>query len=63
MVVWEIVGHGSMKSASRMNSMVMVFVDSTEKADELVVAGVINGALMPVFPLSKLVKKVIDLIV
>lgn len=49
-----------MKNASRMNSMVVVFVDNTEKADELVVAGVIiNGVLMPVFPLSNPFKKVL----
>ncbi|TWW71224.1 Transposon TX1 uncharacterized 82 kDa protein ORF 1 [Takifugu flavidus] len=40
LAVGEIVGHGSVKSTSRMNSAVVVFVDSTEKADELVVAGV-----------------------
>ncbi|TWW71118.1 Transposon TX1 uncharacterized 82 kDa protein ORF 1 [Takifugu flavidus] len=60
LAVGEIVGHGSVKSVSRMNSAVVVFVDSTEKADELVVAGVvINDELTPVFPLSNPVKKVI----
>lgn len=29
----EIVGHGSIKSVSRMNSTVVVFVDSPDKAD------------------------------
>lgn len=43
-----------------MNSTVVVFVDSTEKADQQVVAVVvINGALTPVFPLSNPVKKVV----
>ncbi|TWW71510.1 hypothetical protein D4764_16G0000070 [Takifugu flavidus] len=60
LVVGEIVGHRSVKSASRINSTVVVFVDSTEKADQMVVAGVvINGALMLVFPLSNPVKKVV----
>ncbi|TWW78313.1 hypothetical protein D4764_11G0004340 [Takifugu flavidus] len=58
LAVGEIVGHGSVKSASRMNSAVVVFVDSTEKAIELVVAGVVvNGELTPVFSLSNAVKK------
>ncbi|TWW77350.1 hypothetical protein D4764_12G0007400 [Takifugu flavidus] len=58
--VGEIVGHGSVKSASRMNSALVVFVDSIDKADQLVVAGVaVNGELTPVFPLSNPVKKVI----
>ncbi|TWW77620.1 hypothetical protein D4764_12G0010100 [Takifugu flavidus] len=52
----------SVKSASRMNSMVVVFLDSTDKANQLVVAGVvINGALTPVFPLSNQAKKVVVL--
>ncbi|TWW71152.1 hypothetical protein D4764_17G0006350 [Takifugu flavidus] len=60
LAVGEIVGHGSVKSASRINSMVVVFVDSTDKADQLVVAGVVmNGALMLVFFLSNLAKKVV----
>ncbi|TWW61838.1 Transposon TX1 uncharacterized 82 kDa protein ORF 1 [Takifugu flavidus] len=59
LAVGEILGHGGVKSASRMNSMVVVFVDSTDKADELLVAGVVvNGELTPVFSLSP-VKKVI----
>lgn len=41
-------------------STVVVFVDSIDKADQLVKAGVIiNGALMPVFPLTNPVKKVV----
>ncbi|TWW67214.1 Transposon TX1 uncharacterized 82 kDa protein ORF 1, partial [Takifugu flavidus] len=48
LAVGEIVGHGSVKSTSRMNNAVVVFVDSTDKADELVVAGVaVNGELTP----------------
>lgn len=51
--VGKIVGNGSMKCASRMNSMVVVFVDSTDKADQLVEAVVIiYGALTSVFPLA-----------
>ncbi|TWW78233.1 hypothetical protein D4764_11G0003540 [Takifugu flavidus] len=36
LAVGDIVGHGSMKSASRMNKMVVVFVGSTDMADQLV---------------------------
>lgn len=49
LAVEMIMGHGSMKS-----------VDSTDKADHLVEAGVvINCALMPVFPLALPIKKVV----
>ncbi|TWW73484.1 Transposon TX1 uncharacterized 82 kDa protein ORF 1 [Takifugu flavidus] len=41
LAVGDIVGHGSVKSASRMNKMVVVFVGSTDKADQLVAAGVV----------------------
>ncbi|TWW67268.1 hypothetical protein D4764_02G0003090 [Takifugu flavidus] len=59
LAVGEIMGHESVKSASRMNSMV-VLVDSTEKADQLMVPGVvINGTLTPVFSLSNPAKKVV----
>lgn len=55
LAVCDTVGHGSVKSASRMNKMV-VFVGSTNKAGQLVVAGVvINREHTPVFPLSNLV--------
>ncbi|TWW81727.1 Transposon TX1 uncharacterized 82 kDa protein ORF 1 [Takifugu flavidus] len=60
LAVGDIVGHGSVKSASRMSKMVVVFVDNTDKADQLVTTGVvINGELTPVLPLSNPVKKVV----
>ncbi|TWW74481.1 Transposon TX1 uncharacterized 149 kDa protein ORF 2 [Takifugu flavidus] len=58
LAVGEIVGHGSVESSTRMNSVVVVFVDSIDKADQLVVTGVaVNGELTLVFPLSNPVKK------
>ncbi|TWW78251.1 hypothetical protein D4764_11G0003720 [Takifugu flavidus] len=53
LAVGEIVGHGSVKSASRMVGL--FFVDSTDKADQLVV--VVNGEHTAVFPLSNPAKK------
>lgn len=54
----DIVGHGIVKSASRINKMVVVFVGSTDKTDELVAAGVaVNGEHTLVFPLSNPAKK------
>lgn len=48
-----------MKSASRMNSAVVVFVDSTEQVNQLVESGVvIQGTLTPVFPLMSPAKKI-----
>lgn len=56
----DIVGHGSVKSASRMNNMVVVFMGSTDKADQLVAAGVaVKGEHTPVFVLSNAAKKVV----
>ncbi|TWW71223.1 hypothetical protein D4764_17G0007060 [Takifugu flavidus] len=40
LAVGEIVGHVSVKSDSRTNSVVVVFVDSIDKANQLMVAGV-----------------------
>lgn len=49
--VGEIVGHGSMKSTSRMNVVVVVVFVDRSLTVKLVVAGVaINGELMPAFP-------------
>lgn len=58
LAVGGIVGYGSIKSASRMNQMVVVFVGSTDKVDQLVVAEVaIKGEHTPLFPLSNLAKR------
>ncbi|TWW77610.1 Transposon TX1 uncharacterized 82 kDa protein ORF 1 [Takifugu flavidus] len=60
LAVGDIVGHTSVKSASRMNKMVVVFVGSTDKADQLVAAGVaIKGEHTPMFPLSNPAKSVV----
>ncbi|TWW81739.1 Transposon TX1 uncharacterized 82 kDa protein ORF 1 [Takifugu flavidus] len=60
MAVGDIVGHTSVKAASRMNKMVVVFVGSTDEADRLVAAGVIiRGENTPVFPLSNPARSVI----
>ncbi|KAL6114748.1 uncharacterized protein ACO6RY_05437 [Pungitius sinensis] len=49
----ELVGHRSVKSAARMNNAVVMFLDSVEKADAVVVSGItVHGALVPVLPLS-----------
>ncbi|TWW81254.1 Transposon TX1 uncharacterized 82 kDa protein ORF 1 [Takifugu flavidus] len=60
LAVGDIVGHGSVKSASRMNKMVVVFVGSIDKADQPVAAGVaVNGEHTPVFLLSNPARKVV----
>ncbi|XP_028312833.1 uncharacterized protein LOC114469487 [Gouania willdenowi] len=60
LAVGEVVGFGSVKSASRMNSAVVIFVESTEKANQLVESGVvIRGALTPVLPLGNPARKVL----
>ena len=47
-----VVGYGRVKSASRMNSAVVIFLDCTEKANQLVESGlVIKGTMLPVLPL------------
>ncbi|KAA0701416.1 hypothetical protein E1301_Tti024117 [Triplophysa tibetana] len=55
----EVVGHDSIVSASKMNSAVVVFLKSVEKANELVEKGiVVNNLFTPVLPLSTPSKKV-----
>ena len=62
-VVWlvgEVVGYGSIKSASRMNNSVVVFLDSVDKVNRVVESGVvIQDTFTPVFSLVNLAKKVI----
>lgn len=41
LAVGEIVGYDSVKSASRMNSTVVIFLDSTDKVNELIESGVV----------------------
>ncbi|MPV02233.1 hypothetical protein FVA96_23770 [Escherichia coli] len=53
LAVGGLVGHGSVKSAAWMNRAVVIFVDSVEKAREVVASGVVvRGAHVPVFPLE-----------
>lgn len=60
LAVGELVGHSSVLSASRMNNATVVFLDSVEKANELVEQGiVIDGEFISVLPLSMPAKKVI----
>ncbi len=47
LAVGEIVGHDNIVSASRMNSAIVLFFRSVEKANV-----VLNGSLVPVLPLS-----------
>ncbi|TWW67347.1 hypothetical protein D4764_02G0003880 [Takifugu flavidus] len=46
LAVGDSVGHGSVKSASRMSKMVVVFVDNTDKADQLVATGVVMNDML-----------------
>ena len=47
--VGEVVGYDSVKSALRMNSAVVVFVDSIEKVNQLLERGVVTqGSFTPV---------------
>lgn len=58
--LWKTLWATEVKSASRINGAVVVFVDRFDKADQLEVAGVtVKGELTLVFPLLNPVKKVI----
>lgn len=39
--VGEILGHSSIKSAARMNSAVVIFVDSVEKTNKVIEKGIV----------------------
>ncbi|KAL6115598.1 uncharacterized protein ACO6RY_00406 [Pungitius sinensis] len=59
LAVGGLVGHRSVKSAARMNHAVVIFVDSIEKAREVVASGVVvRGTLVPVLPLAEPVVRV-----
>lgn len=58
LAVGEVVGYGSAKSESRMNSAVVAFLDSTEKVNQLLVSRiVIKGTFTPVSSLVNPAKK------
>lgn len=59
LAVGEVVGCSSIKSAARMNSAVVIFVDSVEKANKVIEKGiVVNDVFLSVSPLSNPAKKV-----
>ena len=60
LAVGEIIGHENVKSASRMNNAVVLFLSTIDKANEVIVQGIVlNDSLTPVLPLSTPAKKVI----
>ncbi len=59
LAIGEVVGHGCILSASRMNSATVVFLSSIEKVNEVVEKGiVIDGEFVSVLPLSMPSKRV-----
>lgn len=53
LAVGEVIGHGSIRSAVRMNVAVIVFVKKVEQAQLLVEAGIsVNDLFLQVSPLS-----------
>lgn len=60
LAIGDVVGHEHIKSASRMNNAIVVFLGTVEKAREIIASGiVINDTLTPVLPLSTPATKVI----
>ncbi len=60
LAVGKEVGYGSIKSASRMNSAVVIFLDDIDKANQLIENGVvIQGTFLPVLSLVNPAKKII----
>ena len=60
LAIGDVVGHENVKSASRMNSAIVVFIATIEKARQLIVTGIVlNDAYTIVLPLSSPSKKVI----
>ena len=54
LAVGEVVGHASVKSAARMNSAVVLFLDQVEKVNRLVETGLtVNGMFVQVLPLME----------
>ncbi|KAI3353957.1 hypothetical protein L3Q82_018450 [Scortum barcoo] len=52
LAVGEVVGHGSVKLAARMNSAVVLFLDQVEKANRIIETGIANGLFVSVGPSS-----------
>ncbi|KAL2086660.1 hypothetical protein ACEWY4_017719 [Coilia grayii] len=60
LVVGEIVGHGKIVSAARMNNAIVLFLETVDLVNLLVERGIeIDGVFTPVLPLSTPSKKVI----
>ena len=54
LAVGDIVGHSSVKSAAKMNSAVVLFLERVDQVDQLVEAGLsVNGAFEQVLPLTQ----------
>ncbi|TWW53390.1 hypothetical protein D4764_0178810, partial [Takifugu flavidus] len=59
LAVGEVIGHGSVKSAARMNGAVVLFVEKVEQVNRLVEAGIsVGGRFETVLPLSQPATKV-----
>ncbi|KAM4543369.1 uncharacterized protein V3H82_021258 [Fundulus diaphanus] len=60
LAVGEVIGHGSIKSAARMNGAVVLFVERVEQANLLVESGIsVNGSFLQVSPLTQPATRVI----
>ena len=60
LAVGVVVGYDSVKSAARMNGAIVIFVDCTDKVNQLVETGVeLQGSFVSVSPLSTHAKRVI----
>lgn len=54
LVVGEKVGHSTIKSASRMNNAVVLFMEKVEQVNQLVETGItVHGLSEPVHPLTQ----------
>lgn len=59
LAVGQVIGHESIRSASRMNSAMVLFLDSVDKVNKIVEQGiVVKNAYTPVFPLVNPAKKI-----
>ncbi|KAM4585691.1 uncharacterized protein V3H82_004667 [Fundulus diaphanus] len=60
LAVGEVIGHGSIKSAARMNGAAVLFVERVEQANLLVESGIsVNGSFLQVSPLTQPATRVI----
>lgn len=60
LAVGEKVGHGSIKSAARMNSAVVIFLDWEDKVNQVIEAGItVNEMFVQVLPLTQPATKVV----